>query len=74
MKEAGLAKDEDKKTPDEQPDRQEEVFMREVDEAVREDDLRNFAQKYGVWIVPQRGPPYRVQKQSPANRTSGPEL
>jgi hypothetical protein len=44
-----LAKD-DKNTPEEQPDRQEQVFMREVDDAVREDDLKNFGRRYGVWI------------------------
>ncbi|GAB5489050.1 MAG: hypothetical protein Pars2KO_26200 [Parasphingorhabdus sp.] len=45
-----MAKDDDKKAPEDKPDRQEEVFMREVDEAVREDDLRNFMEKYGLWI------------------------
>lgn len=44
-----MAKD-DKKTPEDKPDRQEQVFMREVDDAVRDDDLKNFAQRYGVWI------------------------
>ncbi len=44
-----MAKD-DKNTPEEQPDRQEQVFMREVDDAVREDDLKNFGRRYGVWI------------------------
>lgn len=44
-----LAKD-DKETPEEQPDRQEQVFMREVDDAVREDDLKHFGRRYGVWI------------------------
>lgn len=45
-----MAKD-DKKTPEEKPDRQEEVFLREVDEAVREDDLKDFASRYGLWIA-----------------------
>ena len=45
-----MAKD-DKNTPDEKQDRQEQVFMREVDEAVREDDLKNFGRRYGVWIA-----------------------
>lgn len=44
-----MAKD-DENSPEEKPDRKEEVFMREVDDAVREDDLRNFAQRYGIWI------------------------
>lgn len=45
-----MAKDKDK-APEEQPDRQEQVFLREVDEAVREDQLKNFAARYGLWIV-----------------------
>ena len=45
-----MAKDKDK-TPEEQPDRQEQVFLREVDEAVREDQLKSFAARYGLWIV-----------------------
>src|SRR5690554_64124 len=49
LKEAQLAKD-DKKTPDPQEDRAEQVFMQEVDAAVREDDLKNFAYRYGIWI------------------------
>ncbi|MEP3225800.1 MAG: tetratricopeptide repeat protein [Parasphingorhabdus sp.] len=49
LKEAELAKD-DKETPEEQPDRQEQVFMREVDDAVREADLKNFGSRYGIWI------------------------
>ena len=49
MKEATLAKD-DKKTPEEEPDRSEQVFMREVDDAVRQADLQNFAARYGIWI------------------------
>ncbi len=44
-----MAKD-DKDKPEEQPDRKEQVFMREVDDAVREDDLKNFGRRYGVWI------------------------
>lgn len=44
-----MAKD-DKDTPEEKPDRQEQVFMREVDDAVREDDLKNFGSRYGIWI------------------------
>ncbi|WP_337658519.1 tetratricopeptide repeat protein [Sphingorhabdus sp. Alg231-15] len=44
-----MAKD-DKDTPEEQPDRQEQVFMREVDDAVREDDLKNFGRRYGIGI------------------------
>ncbi|MEP0728654.1 MAG: hypothetical protein ABJC40_03400, partial [Parasphingorhabdus sp.] len=49
FEEATLAKDEDK-APEEQPDRQEQVFLREVDEAVREDQLKNFVTRYGIWI------------------------
>lgn len=45
-----MAKD-DKDTPEEKPDRQEQVFMREVDDAVRDDDLKNFGRRYGVWIA-----------------------
>lgn len=45
-----MAKD-DKKTPEEEPDRQEQVFMREVDDAVRQDEFKNFATRYGLWIV-----------------------
>ncbi len=45
-----MAKDKDP-TPEQQPDRQEQVFLREVDEAVREDQLKNFAARYGLWIV-----------------------
>ncbi|WP_417620436.1 tetratricopeptide repeat protein [Parasphingorhabdus sp.] len=45
-----MAKDKDK-APEEQPDRQEQVFLREVDEAVREDQLKNFASRYGLWII-----------------------
>ncbi|WP_254054361.1 tetratricopeptide repeat protein [Sphingorhabdus sp. EL138] len=44
-----MAKD-DKDTPEEQSDRQEQVFMREVDDAVREDDLKNFGRRYGIGI------------------------
>ncbi|SIN59561.1 hypothetical protein SAMN02745824_0089 [Parasphingorhabdus marina DSM 22363] len=44
-----MAKD-DKKTPEEEPDRSEQVFMREVDDAVRQADLQNFAARYGIWI------------------------
>ncbi|MEO9470410.1 tetratricopeptide repeat protein [Parasphingorhabdus sp.] len=44
-----MAKD-DKKKPEEETDRGEEVFMREVDDAVRQADLQNFASRYGVWI------------------------
>ncbi|MEW4468067.1 tetratricopeptide repeat protein [Parasphingorhabdus sp. JC815] len=44
-----MAKD-DKNTPEEKPDRQEQVFMREVDDAVREDDLKNFGRRYGIWL------------------------
>lgn len=44
-----MAKDKDK-APEEKPDRQEQVFLREVDEAVREDQLKNFATRYGIWI------------------------
>lgn len=49
IEEATLAKDKDK-APEEQPDRSEQVFLREVDEAVREDQLKNFATRYGIWI------------------------
>lgn len=45
-----MAKD-DKNTPEEKEDRQEQVFMREVDDAVRDDDLKNFGRRYGVWIA-----------------------
>ncbi|WP_430416007.1 tetratricopeptide repeat protein [Parasphingorhabdus sp.] len=45
-----MAKD-DKKTPEEEPDRQEQVFMREVDDAVRQDEFKNFATRYGLWIA-----------------------
>lgn len=44
-----MAKD-DKKKPEEETDRGEEVFMREVDDAVRQADLQNFASRYGIWI------------------------
>ncbi len=44
-----MAKDE-KKNPEEEPDRSEQVFMREVDDAVRQADLQNFATRYGIWI------------------------
>ncbi|MEM8917616.1 MAG: tetratricopeptide repeat protein [Pseudomonadota bacterium] len=44
-----MAKDE-KKKPEEEPDRSEQVFMREVDDAVRQADLQNFATRYGIWI------------------------
>ena len=44
-----MAKDDDKQ-PEEKPDREEDVFLREVDDAVREADLQNFARRYGVWI------------------------
>ena len=44
-----MAKD-DKNTPEEEPDRSEQVFMREVDDAVRQADLQNFAARYGIWI------------------------
>ena len=40
----------DKNEPEEKPDRGEAVFLREVDDAVRQDDLQNFARRYGVWI------------------------
>jgi hypothetical protein len=49
FEEATLAKDKDK-APEEQADRSEQVFLREVDEAVREDQLKNFAARYGLWI------------------------
>lgn len=45
-----MAKEEDKNSPEEKADRQEEVFMREVDDAVREADLQNFVQKYGLLV------------------------
>lgn len=45
-----MAKEEDNNNPEDKPDRQEEVFMREVDDAVREADLQNFVQKYGLLI------------------------
>lgn len=45
-----MAKDEDK-APEEQPDRAEQVFLREVDEAVREDQLKSFVARYGLWIL-----------------------
>jgi len=51
FKEARLAKEDDKNIPEDKPDRQEEVFMREVDDAVREADLKNFAQRYGILIA-----------------------
>ena len=44
-----MAKDKDK-APEQQTDRSEQVFLREVDEAVREDQLKNFAARYGLWI------------------------
>ena len=44
-----MAKD-DKNAPENAADRQEQVFMREVDAAVREDDLKNFGLRYGIWI------------------------
>lgn len=44
-----MAKD-DKDTPEDKPDRQEQVFMREVDDAVREDDLKSFGRRYGILI------------------------
>lgn len=49
FEEATLAKDKDK-APEEKPDRSEQVFLREVDEAVREDQLKTFATRYGIWI------------------------
>lgn len=45
-----MAKDKNN-PPKEQPDRQEQVFLREVDEAVREDQLKTFAARYGLWVV-----------------------
>ncbi|MEH6757591.1 MAG: tetratricopeptide repeat protein [Parasphingorhabdus sp.] len=45
-----MAKD-DKNIPDEKQDRQDQVFMREVDDAVRDDDLKNFGRRFGVWIA-----------------------
>ena len=45
-----MAKDDEKDIPEEKPDRQEQVFMREVDDAVREDDFKKFAQRYGIVI------------------------
>lgn len=45
-----MAKD-DKNTPAKAPDREEHVFMREVDAAVREDELRDFGLRYGIWIA-----------------------
>lgn len=45
-----MAKEEDNNVPEDKPDRQEEVFMREVDDAVREADLQNFIQKYGLLV------------------------
>ncbi|CAO1650404.1 tetratricopeptide repeat protein [Parasphingorhabdus sp. NYA22] len=44
-----MAKDKDK-APEEKPDQQEQVFLREVDEAVREDQLKNIVTRYGIWI------------------------
>ncbi len=44
-----MAKDKDK-APEKQTDRSEQVFLREVDEAVREDQLKTFATRYGIWI------------------------
>lgn len=44
-----MAKD-DKNKSEDQADRQQEVFLREVDEAVRQDHLKSFASRYGVWI------------------------
>ena len=45
-----MAKEDDKNSPEEKADRQEDVFMREVDDAVREADLQNFVQKYGLLV------------------------
>ncbi len=45
-----MAKEPTKDNPEEKSDRQEEVFLREVDDAVREDDLKDFGRRYGVWI------------------------
>ena len=45
-----MASKDDKKNPEEKADREEQVFLREVDDAVREDDFKNFAQRYGLWI------------------------
>ncbi|VAV96219.1 FIG00449901: hypothetical protein [hydrothermal vent metagenome] len=50
LKEATLAKEPTKDNPEEKPDRQEQVFLREVDDAVREDDLKDFGRRYGIWI------------------------
>ncbi|WP_373490899.1 tetratricopeptide repeat protein [Parasphingorhabdus sp.] len=44
-----MAKDKDK-APEEKPDHSEQVFMREVDEAVREDQLKSFVARYGLWV------------------------
>ncbi|WP_236554074.1 tetratricopeptide repeat protein [Sphingorhabdus sp. 109] len=38
------------KAPEEKPDQQEQVFLREVDEAVREDQLKTIVTRYGIWI------------------------
>lgn len=41
----------DKNLPEEKSDRQEDVFLREVDDAVREDNLKDMARRYGIWIA-----------------------
>ena len=47
-----MARTPSEKTKDEpgKPSREDEILMREIDEAVREDDAKEFAQKYGVPI------------------------
>jgi hypothetical protein len=37
--------------PKDKTSRKEDVFLREVDDAVREDDLKNFGRRYGIWIA-----------------------
>ena len=49
IEEATLAKDKDN-APEQKPDRSEQVFLREVDEAVREDRLKRFVAQYGLWV------------------------
>jgi len=46
-----LAKEPTKKTPQDEAERQEDVFLREVEDAVRQDDLKNFWGRYGLWLV-----------------------
>jgi hypothetical protein len=43
--------DEPSDEPKDKTSRKEDVFLREVDDAVREDDLKNFGRRYGIWIA-----------------------